>query len=123
MSGFWEGWRGPLNPGKGHANETSYYENDLLYFDQIIYSFGTLDDKPNATKPNNKVWDGNCLYDTATGDCIENSFGWADPSNPQAKIAEKNHALYREVKNNGKLFIFGIGGWSDLTGFMSLDQV
>lgn len=38
-------------------------------------------------------------------------------------LAKKNHALYREVKNNGKKFIFAIGGESDLLGLMSVDQV
>jgi len=43
--------------------------------------------------------------------------------NPDANLTKKNHALFKEVKNNGKLFIFGMGGYSDTKGFMRLDQV
>ena len=123
VSGFWESYRGPLNPGPGNATDTTYYQNDLKYYDQLIYSFLTLDQKPNATHPHSTGWDGKCIYDATTQDCAENSFAWDMPNNPQKWLMEKNKALYREVKNNGKLFIFAIGGWSDSTRFLKIDQV
>ena len=123
ITGFWESYRPPLNPGKGNETDKSYYTNDLKEYDQLVYSFLTLDHRPNATHPHDYKWDGNCLYDPNTHACAENSFAWADPTNPQAKTAMKNKALYDEVKGEGKLFVFGIGGYSDTKGFMSLDQV
>jgi hypothetical protein len=35
----------------------------------------------------------------------------------------KNHALYRAIKDSGRLFILGIGGASDLTYGLTLEQV
>ena len=82
VSGFWESYRGPLNPGKGDATNTTYYENDVKNFNEIIYSFLTLDNKPNATHPRDRAWDGQCIYDATTQDCAANSIAWDDSSNP-----------------------------------------
>jgi endo-chitodextinase len=43
--------------------------------------------------------------------------------NPQSWMMVKNRALYREIKKQGKKLIYGLGGESDLKGFMSLEQV
>jgi hypothetical protein len=88
-----------LNPGEGKSNETSYYSKDVEQFDEIIYSFLTLDQKPNATHPHSTSWDGRCIYDATTQDCAENSFAWNMTDNPQEKQMVKNRALYREIKN------------------------
>lgn len=43
VTGFWESYRGPLTPGEGNATVPSYYSKDIEYFDNLIYSFLTLD--------------------------------------------------------------------------------
>lgn len=43
--------------------------------------------------------------------------------NPQKWMMVKNRALYEEIKKQGKKLIFGLGGESDLKGFMTLEQV
>jgi len=66
VTGFWEAWRGPNDPGEGNATLPSYYANDIKYFDNLVYSFLTLDSSPNATHPRHRSWDGYCIYDATT---------------------------------------------------------
>jgi len=92
ISGFWESYRGPINPGKGTNANPHFYENDLMHFDQMIYSFVTLDNAPNPTTPNSYPWDGKCFYDATTRDCIEQSFS---NKSTQKWMEEKDHALMK----------------------------
>lgn len=83
ISGFWEPWKTPINPGDGNNTTPSYYENDVKYFDNVIYSFMTLDKYPNPDAPRMTRWNGTCLYDSMTRDCAQNTMrfkdGWHNP--------------------------------------------
>lgn len=111
-----------MKPGKGNATVESYYYNDIEFFDNIIYSFITLDQHPDPEHPRHMQWDGNCLYDSTTKDCAYDTFECADPSGDPAKgQAAKVCPLYKAIKDNGKKFLLGIGGESDLTGGLTLE--
>lgn len=69
VSGFWVPWKPSLNPGQANNTTPSYYESDVKYFDEVVYSFMMLDQHPNAGTPRNTVWNGTCLYDGMTADC------------------------------------------------------
>jgi hypothetical protein len=75
-----------------------------------------LDNKPNPDKPNNKAWDGKCIYDVETIDCVAQDLIWpAKWPNPDAWNGVKIEAMYNAAKENNKDFIWAIGGQSDLT--------
>lgn len=66
ISGYWENWKGAINPGSSEMGHASYYTNDIKHFNHIYYSFLTLDQKPNPDAPANKQWDGLAIYESMT---------------------------------------------------------
>lgn len=53
-----------------------------------------------------------------------NTFECADDSgDPDKWQADKVCPLYRAIKDNGKMFYLGIGGASDVTQSLSMDQI
>ena len=111
MTGFWESYLGPIDPGNGTAKNETYYVKDIQFYDRLVYSFVTLDQFPNPEKPRHMSWNGTCLHDATTKECIYDTFECADASGDPAKSqAEKVCALYKAVKDNGKMFYLGIGG-------------
>ena len=126
-TGYWEAWGAAINPGGGPNNtaaNASYYVNDLKPIDNVLYSFLTLDEHPNSTYPRNVTWNGTCIIDSETSDCVANSLnftgGWKNPDNWQAVKVE---ALYNATKTANKTFIFSLGGASDLKLTMDIHQV
>ena len=69
-TGYWENYAVPIVPGEGKNSDASYYEHDLRPIDNVFYSFLTLDAHPNATEPRELNWNGTCLHDTMTLNCI-----------------------------------------------------
>ena len=47
ITGYWENWNTPINPGPGSSSDASYYANDIEDFTHVIYSFLTLSPAPN----------------------------------------------------------------------------
>lgn len=82
----------------------------------MYYSFLTLDNKPNST-PNEKQWAGDALYDTETLlpiDTIMTGSGY------QRTAIED---IMDQCQQQGKLFMWAFGGWSDLTLTISDEQI
>lgn len=85
VGGYWEGWHDATRPGDGNTSEPSHYENDFKNLDKVYYSFITLDGAPDPDEPHSEYWDGSCLYDVQTRDCIGQDLIWpAKWPNPDA---------------------------------------
>ena len=51
INGYWENWKGPINP-KGWSNaDPNYYVDDFRANTHIFYSFLTLAKVPNPDSP------------------------------------------------------------------------
>ena len=117
ISGYWENWKCPINPGKGEAKDPSFYKIDIANFNCVLYSFLTLDKTPNPDQPAQRHWDGTAIYESMSADNILTVMTKTDPpwKNPDEWQRVKIDALIRATHDNGGKFIWAIGGWSDLT--------
>ena len=95
ISGYWENWKQPLNPGSGGTHDAGYYMNDIRSFNHIYYSFLTLDRRPNPDAPHNAGWDGQHVYESMTADPVEKVMNKTDPAweNPDDWQFEKIYGL------------------------------
>jgi hypothetical protein len=66
IGGYWENWKGAINPGSSSNKEAAYYSNDIKHFNHIYYSFLTLDKVPNPDSPHVSTWDGHSIYESMT---------------------------------------------------------
>jgi len=66
ISGYWENWKGPIQPGPGTTKDPSHYENDFGPMTHIFYSFLTLAKIPNPDGPPVAYWDGLAIYESMT---------------------------------------------------------
>lgn len=66
ISGYWENWKGAINPGSSEVAHPSYYLNDIKHFNHVYYSFLTLEQHPNPDAPEKKNWDGLHIYESMT---------------------------------------------------------
>lgn len=74
-----------------------------------------MDGAPDPDTPHHVAWDGSCLYDVETRDCVSQDLIWpAKWPNPDAWNGVKIEAMYQYCKENGKKWIWSIGGASDL---------
>lgn len=51
ISGYWENWKGAINPGSTEVSHAAYYLNDIKHFNHLYYAFLTLDQHPNPDTP------------------------------------------------------------------------
>ena len=124
VTGYWENYAVATNPGPGKPTDASYYENDFKSFNQIHYAFLSLDAKPNPDNPNDGKWDHVCIRDTDSLDCVINDVNWpAVWPNPDAWLAGKVEGTYNACHQNGKKFIWTIGGEADLRGGLNIEDV
>ena len=125
ISGYWENWRGAINPGGGGNHNPSYYKNDIASTNHVLYSFITLDRRPNPDNPGTKYWDGKALYESMTAANVIDVMTETDPhwENPYEWQRSKIAALIDATRDNNAKFIWAIGGWSDLTKTLHEDQI
>ena len=103
VGGYWEPWHTATNPGDGNTSMPSYYENDFKSLDKVFYAFLTLDGAPDPDQPHEIYWDGSCLYDVETRDCVAQDLIWpAKWPNPDAWNGVKIEAMYKACKFNNK---------------------
>jgi len=125
INGYYENWVDPVNPGSGGSESPSYYKNDIASANHVLYSFLTFDTYPNPDYPAEKYWNGKAIYESMTAaDVIEvmtethphweNEYEWQ-----RAVIA----ALIKATHKNNAKFIWGIGGWSDVTKTLHEEQI
>ena len=121
IGGYWENWKGALNPGSSSVNDPAYYSNDMNNFSHVYYSFLTLVKTPNPDTPPNQQWDGQSIYESMTQadvmlvlDKEDYNYKWQ---------GDKIRAMIAECHSKDKKFIWAIGGWSDLTQTISDEQV
>jgi len=123
VGGYWENYSAATDPGDGNNTTPSYYANDMKNMDQVYYAFLALDHKPDPDKPHDTKWDGKCIYDTMTDDCVMNLVDWPPVwPNPDAWMGQRVQALYQALKYTNKKFIWSIGGEADLTQLMDDDK-
>jgi len=124
VGGYWEPWHTATNPGSGSTSDPSYYENDFKNLDSVYYAFLTLDGSPDPDAPHEIYWDESCIYDVETKDCATQDLIWpAKWPNPDAWNGVKINAMYDQCHNNGKKWIWSIGGASDLKFGVKDDQI
>jgi len=125
INGYYENWIEPVNPGGGGSESPSYYKNDIASANHVIYSFLTFDTYPNPDYPAEKYWNGKAIYESMTAaDVIkvmtethphwENEYEWQ-----RAVIV----ALIEATHKNDAKFIWGVGGWSDVTKTLHEEQI
>jgi glycosyl hydrolase family 18 (putative chitinase) len=125
IGGYWENWKGPIDPGPGTTSDASYYMNDIKNFNHVYYSFLTLDKTPNPNSPQNIQWDGRAIYESMTQHNVIDVMTKTDPlwANPYEWQRAKIAALIDACHQSGAKFIWAIGGWSDLTKTVTDEQV
>lgn len=125
ISGYWENWRDPLDPGSSDSSDPAYYANDIENFNVVYYAFLTLVQVPDPSSPPDEQWDGKSIYESVTQADIIEVMTETDPTsdNPYNWQRVNILALMDECGENGKKFLWSIGGWSDLTQTISDDQV
>lgn len=111
IGGYLENWHKPYTIPK--------------HYTHVYYSFITLDPHPNPDKPHAIQWDGKAIYESmAQADVLKvmetTDPVWDNPYNWQKNSIDQ---AINTTKDNGQLFIWAIGGWSDLTKTVSDDQV
>lgn len=94
-------------------------------FNAVYYAFLTLDNAPNADQPQDKQWDGSALYETMTLAPVEEVMTQTEPqwNNQYEWQRSKMQQVIDDCAARGSLFMWGIGGWSDLTRTISDDQI
>ena len=117
ISGYWENWKGAINPGSGGTSDPSYYMNDIADTNHVLYSFLTLDETPNPYSPNKKCWNGKAIYESMSGGDVLTVMTKTDPAwqNQYEWQRVKIDALIQATHEIGGKFVWAIGGWSDLT--------
>ena len=111
VSGYWEAWQPPIEPGEGGPTDPDYYKDNIDDLTHLFYAFLTLDPTPDATKPHTSTWDGKAIYDSSTGTDIMDVL--ANTAGNQEGLKIK--ALIEACAHKNTKFIWAIGGWSDLT--------
>ena len=93
---------------------TEFFKNVVSPYTHVHYSFLTLDQHPNVTK---KYWDAQNIYDSGVGAPLMDVMKVVEPryKNPYEFQRRKIVGLIDAVHANGGKFIWGLGGWSDLT--------
>ena len=125
ISGYWENWRGAIHPGGGGSDSPAYYKKDIASTNHVLYSFITLDQRPNPDNPGQKYWNGMALYESMTAADVIDVMTETDPhwKNPYEWERAKIAALINATHDNNAKFIWAIGGWSDLTKTLHEDQI
>ena len=115
--GYWENWV-YLNPPGGKYIWGVLTPTDvgvMKYCTDIVYSFVTLDSKPNSGNPNVTEWDGKNLYANTIPLLTSDGTGLAFSNDSTNKVgAFQMKQICESVQASGKNFVIAIGGWSDL---------
>ena len=88
----------------------------------VFYSFLTLAQRPNPDSPQVAYWDGVGLYESMTAaDIMDvlNTPKWGTHDWQKIKL----DGMMGHASNNSKKWLWAIGGWSDLTQTIKLNQV
>ncbi|MFZ9036391.1 MAG: hypothetical protein ACO2ZM_09820 [Francisellaceae bacterium] len=129
VTGYWENWKGALQPPAGVSNQdAAYYSNDVKPYTHVLYSFLTLAKTPNPDNPSNSYWDGSAIYESMTANNVLTVMQHYPAGTPDWKRVDnwqraKMDALIQAVHNNNAKFIWAIGGWSDIQKTLKPDQV
>ncbi|MCP3964763.1 MAG: hypothetical protein GY750_04725 [Lentisphaerae bacterium] len=125
IGGYWENWKGAINPPVSDVSSPEYYANDIKNFNIIYYSFLTLAKSPNPDNPPDALWDGLAIYESMTAaDILEVMGSYDKPyDNPHNWQRIKIDALISQCSQNNTPFVWAIGGWSDLTKTISDAQI
>lgn len=86
-----------------------------------MYSFLTLSAKPNPDLPPSGHWDGRAIYETMTLAPILTVMN--DQTYTHTWQAVKIKAMIRACHEEGKSFVWAIGGWSDLEQTILPEQI
>jgi len=126
--GYWENWNPALNPDDNDESDTDHYRDDIEAFNVVIYSFLTLDESPNPYSPSKSYWGGEAIYESMTRSDVVTFMQQYPQGMPEWKrthnwMRKKVDALIKATHENNGTFIWGIGGWSDLTKAIAPDQV
>ncbi|WP_325099827.1 glycosyl hydrolase family 18 protein [Allofrancisella guangzhouensis] len=121
--GYWENWKPalPEMEGSGGDKSADYYKPSFANYSHVLYSFLTLSNQPNSDNPPNTNWDGSAIYETMTLKPVLEvmndttySYNWQ---------AGKIKAMIDATHQEGKKFIWAIGGWSDLQQTIKPEQI
>jgi len=117
-------------PSKKEFQIGGYLENWKTYdgyqpFNTVYYAFLTLDSHPNADSPRDVGWDGSALYETMTLAPVMDVMNKTDPAweNPYEWQRSKIAAVMNACKSKGQVFMWAVGGWSDLQRTISDAQI
>jgi len=89
----------------------------------IFYSFLTLAPRPDPWTPPPTGWVPDKLYETMTLADIVDVMSEPPPGDNYGWFRTKIQKLQKYCLDNGKKFIWAIGGWSDLTQTIADDQI
>ncbi len=87
----------------------------------MLYGFLTLSDKPNADYVPPGQWNGRALYETMTLAPILEVMN--DQTFTHTWQAVKIKAMIQACHEEGKKFVWAIGGWSDLEQTIGWNQI
>ena len=94
-------------------------------FNVVYYAFLTLVQRPNADNPPQAQWDGSAIYESMTLADVQEVMEVTDPAweNPHNWQRVKIQDAIDKCKAAGSLFMWAIGGWSDITKTISDAQI
>lgn len=104
---------------------TPYSSASMAPFNTVYYAFLTLAKVPNPDNPPEERWDGEAIYESMAQADVVTVMTKTDPEydNPYNWQREKIQAVIDDCKEQQKLFMWSIGGWSDLTKTISDEQI
>lgn len=108
----------------GYVENWKRYD-DLAPFSTVYYSFLTLDPHPDPDSPHAKVWNGKAVYESMSAADVIDVMTKTDPAwkNQYNWQREKIQKLMDTCAKNNQVFMWSIGGWSDLKGTITDAQI
>jgi GH18 family chitinase len=107
--------------GPGTISDPGYYKPSFAPYDNIIYAFLTLSERPNPDIPPPGQWNGQAIYETMTLAPILTVMN--DQSYTYNWQSSKIKAMLQACKQESKKFLWGVGGWSDLEQTIAPGQI
>ena len=108
-----------------------YLENWQAYgsvpgpFNVVYYSFLTLNQRPNPDAPAPIFWNGEAIYESSCAADVLEVMTKTEPAweNPNEWARAKIQPAIDSCRESGVPFMWGIGGWSDLTKTITDAQI